>query len=124
MPGFGGRTCSECQELFWGDPNLECRGELGFWAQGLPQSGEGTVCRSFVGTLKCTVSYVVHKNTSDRRHSCSLFLKKTNKKPSPVQGWLLKTGLAYFQFLPQLSSACLHTGKGMNAPQIHTGLLF
>ena len=27
MPGFGGRTCSECQELFWGDPNVECRGE-------------------------------------------------------------------------------------------------
>lgn len=27
MPGFGGRTCSECQELFWGDPNVECRGK-------------------------------------------------------------------------------------------------
>lgn len=27
MPGFGGRTCSECQELFWGDPSVECRGE-------------------------------------------------------------------------------------------------
>lgn len=27
MPGFGGRTCSECQELFWGDPDVECRGE-------------------------------------------------------------------------------------------------
>ena len=29
MPGFGGRTCSECQELFWGDPSVECRGEHG-----------------------------------------------------------------------------------------------
>jgi hypothetical protein len=27
MPGFGGHTCSECQELFWGDPDVECRGE-------------------------------------------------------------------------------------------------
>uniref|UniRef100_A0A8C0BB95 Laminin subunit beta-1 n=1 Tax=Buteo japonicus TaxID=224669 RepID=A0A8C0BB95_9AVES len=25
MPGFGGRTCRECQELFWGDPGVECR---------------------------------------------------------------------------------------------------
>lgn len=25
--GFGGRTCSECQELHWGDPGLQCRGE-------------------------------------------------------------------------------------------------
>nr|XP_009664293.1 PREDICTED: laminin subunit beta-1 [Struthio camelus australis] len=25
MPGFGGRTCRECQELFWGDPSVECR---------------------------------------------------------------------------------------------------
>uniref|UniRef100_A0A8D2MCU4 Laminin subunit beta-1 n=1 Tax=Zonotrichia albicollis TaxID=44394 RepID=A0A8D2MCU4_ZONAL len=24
MPGFGGRTCRECQELFWGDPSVEC----------------------------------------------------------------------------------------------------
>ena len=29
MPGFGGRSCSECQELFWGDPSVECRGECG-----------------------------------------------------------------------------------------------
>ncbi|KAK2503977.1 hypothetical protein MC885_016005 [Smutsia gigantea] len=25
--GFGGRTCSECEELHWGDPGLQCRGE-------------------------------------------------------------------------------------------------
>ncbi|GLD71223.1 laminin subunit beta-1-like protein [Lates japonicus] len=23
-PGFGGRTCSECRELFWGDPEIKC----------------------------------------------------------------------------------------------------
>lgn len=27
MRGFGGRTCRECQELFWGDPSVECQGE-------------------------------------------------------------------------------------------------
>lgn len=26
QPGFGGRTCSECKELFWGDPKVECHG--------------------------------------------------------------------------------------------------
>lgn len=25
-PGFGGRTCNECRELFWGNPEVECRG--------------------------------------------------------------------------------------------------
>lgn len=25
-PGFGGRTCSECRELFWGDPEIKCHG--------------------------------------------------------------------------------------------------
>ncbi|MGH0139022.1 UNVERIFIED_CONTAM: hypothetical protein FKN15_068153 [Acipenser sinensis] len=25
-PGFGGRACNNCQELFWGDPAEECKG--------------------------------------------------------------------------------------------------
>lgn len=27
--GFGGRTCSRCQDGYWGDPEQECRGERG-----------------------------------------------------------------------------------------------
>lgn len=26
-PGFGGRTCEECRELFWGNPEVQCHGE-------------------------------------------------------------------------------------------------
>lgn len=25
--GFGGRTCDECRDLFWGDPEVKCYGE-------------------------------------------------------------------------------------------------
>lgn len=27
-PGFGGKTCRECRELFWGEPEVKCNGEL------------------------------------------------------------------------------------------------
>lgn len=27
-PGFGGRTCRECRELFWGNPEVKCHGKL------------------------------------------------------------------------------------------------
>lgn len=27
MPGFGGKTCNECRDLFWGDPEVKCYGE-------------------------------------------------------------------------------------------------
>ena len=23
-PGFGGRQCNQCEENYWGDPNVEC----------------------------------------------------------------------------------------------------
>ena len=26
-PGRGGRTCSDCEDLFWGDPTDQCYGE-------------------------------------------------------------------------------------------------
>lgn len=42
MPGFGGRTCSECQELFWGDPNVECRGEPRVFSGGAGRAGGNT----------------------------------------------------------------------------------
>lgn len=45
MPGFGGRTCSECQELFWGDPDVECRGKAG---AAVEVEGEGVYRRLFV----------------------------------------------------------------------------
>lgn len=25
-PGFGGKTCTECEQFYWGDPQVECRG--------------------------------------------------------------------------------------------------
>lgn len=24
--GFGGKTCTDCQENYWGDPRTQCRG--------------------------------------------------------------------------------------------------
>lgn len=26
--GFGGRACDQCEANFWGDPNIECKGNI------------------------------------------------------------------------------------------------
>lgn len=56
-PGFGGQSCTDCQENYWGDPNVQCRvcdcDQRGIETNQCDRATGHCVCRQGVSGVRC-----------------------------------------------------------------------
>ncbi|KAA5586738.1 hypothetical protein F3H15_37190, partial [Pseudomonas aeruginosa] len=56
-PGHGGRQCDQCEENYWGNPNIECYececNRYGATSQQCMRENGSCICRPGIGGYKC-----------------------------------------------------------------------
>lgn len=90
-PGFGGKTCTDCQENHWGNPKVLCRGMLMFYSAWYvpPMTFQTTHKIKLIHSVRLWSAW--HRDVSVRSRERSLFVPagRVRGPLRSVRPWLL-----------------------------------